>query len=70
MINAYRPRIRKRIEEEQKKNPIKMPEAPKTSQGKTADAINQLKESGKSSKSQEIENRNRQRNAGKQHHRQ
>ena len=68
MINAYRPRIRKRIEEEQKKNPIKMPKAPVTPQSQTASAIDQLKKSSTDSTAQTIANRNRQRNAGKQHH--
>lgn len=71
MINAYRPRIRKRIEEEQKKNPIKMPAAPATPTGQTATAIDQLKKSTpakQSNQSQAIAKRNRQRNAGKQHH--
>lgn len=68
MINAYRPRIRKRIEEEQKKHPIKMPKAPQTPQSSTASAIDQLKQTGTPAQSQTSENRNRQRNAGKQHH--
>lgn len=63
MVNAYRPRIRRQIEEESKKNPIKMPKEPTTSTittDKTADSISQLK--------QQPSHNNRQRNAGKQHH--
>ena len=68
MVNAYRPRIRKQIEEEAKKHPVKMPAAPATpssSSTSTADAINQLK---KSSPAKEMAKHNRQRNAGKQQH--
>lgn len=71
MVNAYRPRIRKRIEEEAKRNPIKMPEAPKTAPkaNATSAVIDQLKKpSAASTKTVEREKRNRQRNAGKQHH--
>ncbi|MDO4903572.1 MAG: membrane protein insertase YidC [Limosilactobacillus sp.] len=46
MINAYRPKIRKQIAEEQKKNPIKMPEAPVIDVDPTASAIDQLKNTG------------------------
>ncbi|WP_076459333.1 membrane protein insertase YidC [Limosilactobacillus caccae] len=72
MVNAYRPRIRKKIEEESKNNPIKMPEAPVTSPASspkaatdTSKAIDQLRNNATSAKNS---NRNRQRNAGKQHH--
>ena len=68
MIHASRQRIRKRIEEEQKKHPIKMPKAPMASQSSTASAIDQLKQTGTPAQSQTSENRNRQRNAGKQQH--
>ncbi|MGN1279103.1 MAG: membrane protein insertase YidC [Limosilactobacillus sp.] len=68
MVNAYRPRIRKQIEEEAKKHPVKMPAAPvkpSSSSASTADAIDQLK---KPSPAKKMAQRNRQRNAGKQHH--
>ena len=70
MVNAYRPRIRRQIEEESKKNPIKMPKAPvintPSSSTKTTDAINQLRK-GDAKPSDQV-NHNRQRNAGKQQH--
>ncbi|WP_242362671.1 membrane protein insertase YidC [Limosilactobacillus antri] len=69
MVNAYRPRIRQRIEEESKNHPIKMPEAPQTASSATANAIDQLKQPGQAtSKAMTTAKRNRQRNAGKQHH--
>lgn len=69
MVNAYRPRIRQRIEEESKNHPIKMPEAPQTASNATANAIDQLKQPGQAtSKATTTAKRNRQRNAGKQHH--
>ncbi|EEW52916.1 membrane protein insertase YidC [Limosilactobacillus antri] len=69
MVNAYRPRIRQRIEEESKNHPIKMPEAPQTASSATANAIDQLKQPGQAtSKATTTAKRNRQRNAGKQHH--
>lgn len=55
MVNAYRPRIRKRIEEEMKKNPIKVPDMPEiasaasSNNGKSAQtsaAINELRAGG------------------------
>ena len=70
MVNAYRPRIRRQIEEESKKNPIKMPEAPvintPSSSNKPTDAIDQLRKGD--AKPSDQANRNRQRNAGKQQH--
>ena len=70
MVNAYRPRIRRQIEEESKKNPIKMPEAPvintPSSSTKPTDAIDQLRKGD--AKPSDKANRNRQRNAGKQQH--
>ena len=70
MVNAYRPRIRRQIEEEAKKNPIKMPKAPvintPSSSTKPTDAIDQLRK-GDANPSDQA-NRNRQRNAGKQQH--
>ena len=70
MVNAYRPRIRRQIEEESKKNPIKMPEAPvintPSSSTKPTDAIDQLRKGD--AKPSDQANRNRQRNAGKQQH--
>lgn len=69
MVNAYRPRIRKRIEEESKNHPIKMPAAPETPANATASAIDQLKQPGQAtSEASKVAKRNRQRNAGKQHH--
>lgn len=69
MVNAYRPRIKRQIAAEAKKHPIKMPEAPATSQSSnqanTSSAINQLKNPTSAKKMAE---HNRQRNAGKQHH--
>lgn len=64
MVNAYRPRIKKQIAAEAKKHPIKMPEAPATSQS-TSSAIDQLKNPDTANK---MAQHNRQRNAGKQHH--
>lgn len=84
MVNAYRPRIRKRIEQEMKDHPIKVPEMPKAAtanaggqSAKTADAISQLRAGGHSGQANAkaladattSERRNRQRNAGKQQHR-
>ena len=70
MVNAYRPRIRRQVEEESKKNPIKMPEAPvintPSSSTKPTDAIDQLRKGD--AKPSDQANRNRQRNAGKQQH--
>ena len=69
MVNAYRPRIRKRIEEESKNHPIKMPAAPQTPANATASAIDQLKQPGQTTtEASKAAKRNRQRNAGKQHH--
>ena len=69
MVNAYRPRIRKRIEEESKNHPIKMPAAPQTPANATASAIDQLKQPGQATtEASKAAKRNRQRNAGKQHH--
>ena len=69
MVNAYRPRIRKRIEEESKNHPIKMPAAPQTPANATASAIDQLKQPGQATtEASKASKRNRQRNAGKQHH--
>mgnify|MGYP005778822207 FL=1 len=69
MVNAYRPRIRKRIEEESKNHPIKMPAAPQTPANATASAIDQLKQPGQTTtEANKAAKRNRQRNAGKQHH--
>jgi YidC/Oxa1 family membrane protein insertase len=65
MVNAYRPRIRKQIAAEAKKHPVKVPTVDPQPSTKTADAINQLK---KSNSAQQMAQRNRQRNAGKQHH--
>lgn len=69
MVNAYRPRIRKQIAAEAKKHPIKKPTAPLTPQpgsaNATAEAINQLKQP---SPAKQMAQRNRRRNAGKQHH--
>ena len=63
-------RIRRQIEEESKKNPIKMPEAPvintPSSSTKPTDAIDQLRKGD--AKPSDKANRNRQRNAGKQQH--
>ncbi|MBC8744507.1 membrane protein insertase YidC [Lactobacillus sp. Marseille-P7033] len=67
MVNAYRPRIRRQIEEESKNNPIKMPKAPvintPTASTKPTDAIDQLRKGDT-----KPANHNRQRNAGKQQH--
>ncbi|WP_302117606.1 membrane protein insertase YidC [uncultured Limosilactobacillus sp.] len=67
MVNAYRPRIRRQIEEESKNNPIKMPKAPvintPTASTKPTDAIDQLRKDDT-----KPANHNRQRNAGKQQH--
>ncbi|MEY8294667.1 membrane protein insertase YidC [Limosilactobacillus caviae] len=65
MVNAYRPRIRRQIEEESKNNPIKMPKAPviNTPSTKPTDAIDQLRKGDT-----KPANQNRQRNAGKQQH--
>ncbi|GGI63715.1 membrane protein insertase YidC [Limosilactobacillus caviae] len=67
MVNAYRPRIRRQIEEESKNNPIKMPKAPvintPTASTKPTDAIDQLRKGDT-----KPANQNRQRNAGKQQH--
>ena len=69
MVNAYRPRIRKRIEEESKNHPIKMPAAPQTPANATASAIDQLKQPGQTTtEANKAAKRNRQRTAGKQHH--
>ena len=69
MVNAYRPRIRKRIEEESKNHPIKMPAAPQTPANATASAIDQLKQPGQTTtEASKAAKRNRQRNAGQQHH--
>ena len=69
MVNAYRPRIRKRIEEESKNHPIKMPAAPQTPANATASAIDQLKQPGQATtEASKAAKWNRQRNAGKQHH--
>lgn len=69
MVNAYRPRIRKRIEEESKNHPIKMPAAPQTPANATASAIDQLKQPGQATtEASKAAKRNRQRNASKQHH--
>lgn len=68
MVNAYRPRIRRQIAAEAKQKPIKVPKAPARPQGQdaaTASAIDQLK---KASPAKKMAQRNRQRNAGKQHH--
>ena len=69
MVNAYRPRIRRQIEEESKNNPIKMPKAPvintPTASTKPTDAIDQLRKGDT-----KPANHNRQRNAGKQQHHQ
>lgn len=67
MVNAYRPRIRKRIEEESKQHPIKMPAAPQTAASSTATAIDQLKKPA-GTEAAKMDKHNRQRNAGKQHH--
>lgn len=74
MINAYRPRIRRQIAEENKKNPVKVPDALTTnnSASKATDnvsaTIDQLKESAAPVSSATPKPSNRQRNAGKQHH--
>lgn len=80
LINAYRPRIRRQLAEEQKNNPVKTPtvinktEDQKDEQaGKSKDissTINQLKNSAKPGKNAADQKKltNRQRNAGKQHH--
>lgn len=81
LINAYRPRIRKQIEAENKNQPLKMPQAPQMpanpasdQSNTTAAAINQLKRhdhaQSDSTKEQTGQQTNRQRNAGKQHHHQ
>lgn len=66
MINAYRPRIRRQIAEENKNNPVKVPEAPKTSSD-VSSKIDELKNPSTPKKSTPKQS-NRQRNAGKQHH--
>lgn len=83
MVNAYRPRIRKRIEKEMKAHPVKVPEMPKAAtannsqSAKTSAAINELRAGGPNNAASKApadatksERRNRQRNAGKQqrHH--
>lgn len=66
MVNAYRPRIRKQIAAEAKKHPVKMPKAPAAAKSSTtSSAISQLKKPQRANKTAQ---RNRQRNAGKQHH--
>lgn len=66
MVNAYRPRIRRQIAAEAKKHPVKMPKAPATAKSSTtSSAISQLKNPQRANKTAQ---RNRQRNAGKQHH--
>ena len=74
MINAYRPRIRKQIAEENKNNPVKVPDALTTNDSaanatdNVSATIDQLKKSAAPASSAAPKPSNRQRNAGKQRH--
>lgn len=74
MINAYRPRIRKQIAEENKNNPVKVPDALTTNDSaanatdNVSATIDQLKKSAAPASSATPKPSNRQRNAGKQRH--
>lgn len=80
LINTYRPRIRRQLAEERKNNPIKKPTVINKAEDKKdehlgnpddiSSTINQLKKSAKPEKNATDQKKltNRQRNAGKQHH--
>lgn len=69
LVNAWRPKLRENIKQEMKDHPVKMPDpipAQPATTKPTTDTIEQLKKSPV--KNKPAANKNRRRNAGKQHH--